>query len=209
MHIDHFLAFAFTAFLLNLTPGNDMLFVLARSISQGTKAGIISSFGIMAGCTFHMIAAVAGLSVIISKSAIAFEIIKYIGACYLIFLGIQSILAKREKLGAADGFLKSSYRKIFLQGLLTNVLNPKVALFFLAFLPQFINLHAGNVTLQILFLGIWFTMGGTMVNIIVSVLIGKFGSWLASSPAFIQWQKRITGCILITLGIKMAAGTRK
>ncbi|MBS1915794.1 MAG: LysE family translocator [Bacteroidetes bacterium] len=201
--------FALTALLLNLTPGNDMLFVIARSSSQGSKAGIISAFGIMAGCAVHMFAAVAGLSAIIASSAVAFSIIKYIGAAYLVYLGIQSILDKTNKLNVHRSIQKTSYKKIFWQAVVTNVLNPKVALFFLAFLPQFINTKSGNATLQILFLGVWFNIGGTLVNIAVALLFGRIGKWLGHSNKFVQWQKKITGGILIALGIKVALSSRK
>ena len=209
MIVEHFWVFAFTALLLNLTPGNDMLYVMARSTSQGSKAGIISSLGVMAGCMVHMIAAVAGLSAIIAKSATAFDIIKYIGAAYLIYLGVQSLLDKNNSLKINPAVPKLSFRKIFWQGVITNVLNPKVALFFLAFLPQFINVKEGNPAMQILFLGIWFNIGGTIVNIVVSLLFGKIGHWLGKSQGFIQWQKKITGGILIALGIKVALSSRK
>jgi threonine/homoserine/homoserine lactone efflux protein len=209
MITEHFWVFAVTALLLNLTPGNDMLFVMARSTSQGSKAGIISSLGIMAGCMVHMIAAVAGLSAIIAKSATAFDIIKYSGAAYLIYLGVQSLLDKSKSFKIGVALPELSSRKIFLQGVLTNVLNPKVALFFLAFLPQFINVSNGNTAMQILFLGVWFNIGGTLVNIIVALLFGKIGRWLGKSSNFIQWQKKITGGILIALGIKVALSARK
>ncbi|HXB46086.1 MAG TPA: LysE family translocator [Puia sp.] len=205
----HFWVFAFTALLLNLTPGNDMLYVMARSTSQGSKAGIVSSLGVMAGCMVHMVAAAAGLSAIIAKSATAFDIIKYIGAAYLIYLGVQSLLEKKNSLKINFAMPKLSYQKIFWQGVITNVLNPKVALFFLAFLPQFINVREGNYVIQILFLGIWFDVGGTIVNIIVSLLFGKIGKWMQKSSSFIQWQKRITGSILIALGIKVALSSPK
>lgn len=209
MIIENFWLFAVTALLLNLTPGNDMLYVAARSTSQGSKAGIISSLGIMAGCMVHIIAAMFGLSALIAKSAIAFDIIKYIGAAYLIYLGIRSIISKRKKLHIDTSIQKHSLKNIFWQGVLTNVLNPKVALFFLAFLPQFINLNAANAASQILFLGTWFNVGGTLVNILVSLLFGKIGVWLSNSPGFIQWQERITGTILIALGIKVALGSKQ
>ena len=205
---DNFWLFALTALLLNLTPGNDMLFVIARSSSQGSRAGIISSLGIMVGCMIHMIAAVAGLSAIIAKSAVAFTIIKYAGAGYLIYLGIRSFLDKSQ-LHIETSVQKKSFEKIFWQGVITNVLNPKVALFFLAFLPQFINTKSGNATSQILFLGLWFNIGGTLVNVIVALLFGKIGKWLSRSGKFVQWQKRITGSILIALGIKVALSSRK
>lgn len=209
MIVENFWVFALTGLLLNLTPGNDMLYVIARSSGQGTKAGIISALGIGAGCVIHILAAVIGLSALIAQSATAFDIIKYIGAAYLIYLGLKSILSKKHSV-AIDTKLKTlSYRKIFWQGFITNVLNPKVALFFLAFLPQFINIHKGNTSLQILFLGTWFDVVGTLVNVVVAVLFGKIGAWLSKSPKFIQWQERITGTILIALGIKVALSSKK
>ena len=209
MIIENFWLFALAALLLNITPGNDMLFVIARSSSQGSRAGIISALGIMVGCMVHMIAAVAGLSAIIAQSAFAFSIIKYIGAAYLIYLGIRSILDKTRSFQFDSPVQKTSCQKIFCQGVITNVLNPKVALFFLAFLPQFINTHSGNTTVQILFLGVWFNIGGTVINIIVALLFGKIGKWLSRSANFVQWQKKITGAILIALGIKVALSSRK
>ena len=209
MGIENFWVFALAALLLNLTPGNDMLYVAARSATQGIKAGIISSMGIFVGCLVHVIAAVIGLSAIIAQSAIAFNIIKYRGAAYLVYLGIRSVLSKRKSLNLQKRIQPLSYDKIFWQGVITNVLNPKVALFFLAFLPQFINIHSENTHWQILFLGIWFDVGGTLVNIVVAVLFGKVGNWLSRSPRFVQWQERITGAMLIGLGIKVALSSRK
>ena len=207
--IDNFWVFALTGLLLNLTPGNDMMYIIARSSGQGTKAGIVSALGIGAGCIVHIMAAVVGLSALIAQSAIAFDIIKYIGAAYLIYLGIRSLLTKKKALTIDKDLQQLSYPKIFWQGVLTNVLNPKVALFFLAFLPQFINIHKGDTSLQILFLGVWFDIVGTVVNILVALLFGKIGAWLSKSPAFVQWQERITGIILIGLGIKVALGSKK
>ena len=204
MAIEHFWVFALAALLLNLTPGNDMLYVAARSTSQGIKAGIISSLGIMAGCMVHILAAVIGLSAIIAQSALAFNIIKYVGAAYLVYLGIRSIISRKKTFEVKNKMQQQSYTRIFWQGVLTNVLNPKVALFFLAFLPQFINVESKHTALQILFLGTWFNVGGTLVNIIVAILFGKIGTWLSQSPRFIQWQERITGAMLIALGIKVA-----
>ena len=207
--IDNFWVFALTGLLLNLTPGNDMMYIIARSSGQGTKAGIVSALGIGAGCIVHIMAAVVGLSALIAQSAIAFDIIKYIGAAYLIYLGIRSLLTKKKALTIDKDLQQLSYPKIFWQGVLTNVLNPKVALFFLAFLPQFINIHKGDTSLQILFLGLWFDIVGTIVNILVALLFGKIGAWLSKSPAFVQWLERITGIILIGLGIKVAIGSKK
>jgi len=209
MGIENFWVFALTALLLNLTPGNDMLYVAARSTSQGSKTGIVSSLGIMLGCMVHIIAAMAGLSAIIAKSALAFAIIKYVGAAYLIYLGVSALLSKRKTIQVDTSIKKRSLNNIFWQGVLTNVLNPKVALFFLAFLPQFINVRQSNTAWQILFLGTWFNVGGTLVNIFVSLLFGRVGKWLSNSPTFIQWQERVTGAILIALGIKVALSSKK
>jgi len=204
MAIEHFWVFALAALLLNLTPGNDMLYVAARSTSQGIKAGIISSLGIMAGCMVHILAAVIGLSAIIAQSALAFNIIKYVGAAYLVYLGIRSIISRKKTFEVKNKMQQQSYTRIFWQGVITNVLNPKVALFFLAFLPQFINVESKHTALQILFLGTWFNVGGTLINILVAILFGKIGTWLSHSPRFIQWQERITCAMLIALGIKVA-----
>lgn len=204
MDVQNFWVFALTALLLNLTPGNDMIYVASRSTGQGVKAGIVSALGIMGGWFVHMLAAVAGLSAIISQSAMAFDIIKYIGAAYLIYLGIRALISKKRTLtirGTSDAL---SYRKIFWQGVVTNLLNPKVALFFLAFLPQFLVIDSTGTYLQILFLGTWFNVSGTIVNILVAILFGNISRWLSSSPRFIQWQERITGMLLIGLGVNVA-----
>ena len=207
--LSDFLLFAFASLLLNITPGNDMLYVATRSTSQGIKAGIVSAFGIAAGCIVHLLAAVVGLSAIIANSAIAFDIIKYAGAAYLVYLGIRSFLSKQNKFSISHTVDKKSLPKLFWQGVLTNVLNPKVALFFLAFLPQFIHPGQGNTALQILLLGIWFNFSGTIVNIIVALLFGKLGNWLADKQVFIKWQNKLTGLLLIGLGIKVALSSRK
>lgn len=209
MTVENFWMFALTGLLLNLTPGNDMLYVIARSSGQGTKAGVVSALGIGAGCIIHIFAAVIGLSALIAQSATAFDIIKYVGAAYLIYLGVKSVLSKKHSVKIDQDLKKLSYKKIFWQGFVTNVLNPKVALFFLAFLPQFINIHKGNTSLQILFLGTWFDFVGTIVNVLVALLFGKIGAWLSKSPTFIQWQERITGTILIALGIKVALSSKR
>jgi len=209
MIVDNFWMFALTGLLLNLTPGNDMVYVMARGSGQGTKAGVISAIGIGAGCIVHILAAVIGLSALVAQSATAFDIIKYLGAAYLVYLGAKSLFSKEHSIKIEQNLKRLSYKKIFWQGFITNVLNPKVALFFLAFLPQFVNINKGNTSMQILFLGTWFDLVGTIVNVLVAVLFGKMGVWLSKSPTFIQCQQRITGTILITLGIKVAFGSNK
>jgi Putative threonine efflux protein len=207
--IENFWLFAATAFLLNITPGNDMLFVIARSSSLGVRAGVMASLGIMAGCMIHILAAVVGLSALIAESALSFNIIKFIGAGYLIYLGIKGLVTSNKINDQKVEKKTISGKRLFLQGALTNILNPKVALFFLAFLPQFINVHRGNVTLSILFLGIWFNMGGKIVNILVAILFGRIGKLVSTSPGFIYWMGKFTGFILLGLGVKVAIATKK
>lgn len=208
--IHDFWVFALASLILNITPGNDMLYVASRSTGQGIKAGIVSSLGIMAGCLVHVLAAVAGLSAIIAGSAIAFNVIKYIGAAYLVYLGVRALLSRKGSSFQPDGKLpRLSYKKLFVQGMITNVLNPKVALFFLAFLPQFIDAGAARAQWQILFLGTWFDAGGTLVNILVAILFGKMGNWLTRSPRFLKVQEKITGMLLVGLGIKVALTAKK
>ncbi len=207
--VNDFLLFAFASLALNITPGNDMLYVATRSTSQGVKAGIVSALGIAGGCIVHLLAAVIGLSAIVANSAIAFDIIKYLGAAYLIYLGVKSFLSQQNKFSINEKIEKGSLSKVFWQGVATNVLNPKVALFFLAFLPQFIHPEKGNAAIQILLLGLWFNISGTIVNIIVAMLFGKLGNWLADKQTFIKWQNKITGALLVGLGIKVALSSRK
>lgn len=207
--IENFWVFALTGLLLNLTPGNDMLYVIARSSGQGSRAGVISSLGIGAGCIAHIIAAVVGLSALLAQSALAFYMIKYAGAAYLVYLGLRAFFNKKQSIAVDRNLQSLSYTKIFWQGVVTNILNPKVALFFLAFLPQFVDIRQGNTWLQILFLGAWFDVVGTLVNVLVALLFGKIGSWLSGSPGFVRWQERITGIVLIGLGIKLALSSKK
>jgi threonine/homoserine/homoserine lactone efflux protein len=201
--INSFLLFAFASLMLNITPGSDMLYVATRSTGQGVKAGVISSLGIMAGCFVHIIAAVAGLSFILRESAIAFSVVKYLGAGYLIYLGIRSFVSKSNVFAISKADLASN-KKIFVQGAITNILNPKVALFFLAFLPQFISVSSENASMMILMLGIWFNISGALVNVGVAFIFGKMGNWMSRQQWFTTWQHKLTGAVLFFLGIKIA-----
>ncbi len=209
MTTSNFLFFAFASFMLNITPGADMLYVATRSTSQGVKAGIVSALGIMCGCIVHLLAAVVGLSAVIASSAWAFSIIKYAGAIYLIYLGVKSFFSKQNVFELNKTVTALPLIRIFRQGVITNVLNPKVALFFLAFLPQFIHTGTVSVQGQILLLGSWFNISGTIVNILVALLFGRMGNWLARKEWFIQWQHTLTGLLLFGLGIKVALQSRK
>ena len=201
--------FFVASLLLNLTPGNDMLYVASRSVSQGIRAGVVSSLGIFVGCFVHIFAAVLGLSIIIAKSAALFQLIKYAGAAYLIYLGIKSLVSKPNTDAATVQPVKANYWKLFKQGILTNALNPKVAIFFLSFLPQFIYPASPYFKVQLFTLGLWFAVQGTLVLIIVACILGKTKDFFKQNPRVWLIQEKITGLILVALGIKIALFTKK
>ena len=208
-HIQNLYLFFIASLLLNLTPGNDMIYVASRSVTQGVKAGIISALGIFFGCFVHILAAVLGLSLILAKSVVAFEVIKFIGAGYLIYLGIKALITKAD-FDKQDRKLPHLNKwKLLKQGMITNALNPKVALFFLSFLPQFIQAGSSLYKMQLLFLGVWFAVQGTFVLIMVALLLGRAKNFLKNNRRFWKIQERITGVVLIGLGIKVAFSSRK
>ena len=202
-----FLVFAFATLMLNLTPGSDMIYVATRSTSQGIQAGIVSALGIAGGCVVHTLAAVLGLSVLIAESALAFNIVKYLGVAYLCYLGIMALLTT-SNLSSSSTVETIPLKKLFWQGVYTNVLNPKVALFFLAFLPQFSDPHSPDFKWQVLGLGIWFNFSGTVVNCLVAVLFGKAGSYLNQLPNFARIQNKVTGVMMLGLGAYLALAKR-
>jgi RhtB (resistance to homoserine/threonine) family protein len=201
--IENFYLFLTVSILINLSPGPDMIYTAARSLSQGTKAGIFSALGIFTGCLFHITAAVFGLSTIIEESVLLFSIIKYAGAAYLIYLGIRALLNRKKSGNEITSLPPMTGRKIFIQGMLTNILNPKVAIFFLSFLPQFIDPQSHYLKEQIAFLGLWFDVQGACILIIVAAITGLSRNFLQKRPGFWRWQEKITGMILVGLGIKM------
>jgi RhtB (resistance to homoserine/threonine) family protein len=201
--IEHFYLFLSVSILINISPGPDMLYTAARSLSQGTKAGILSTLGIFTGCLFHIAAAVFGLSKIIQESILLFSIIKYAGAAYLIYLGLKSFIKRKKKETGITKLQPMTYQKIFLQGMITNLLNPKVAIFFLSFLPQFIDPQSHYVKEQIAFLGLWFNVQGCIILATVATVTGFFRHLLLHNKTFWNWQEKITGAILVGLGIRM------
>jgi threonine/homoserine/homoserine lactone efflux protein len=197
-----FIAFLVAALMLNIAPGPDMLYVIGRSVGQGRKAGVVSALGIFAGCWVHIFAAAVGIAALLRSSPMAFNVVRYAGAGYLLYLGFK-IIARGNQLNAQE-FRPEKLSDIFRQGVITNVLNPKVAVFFLAFLPQFINAHRGSIALQIVLLGLIFNLGGTLVNLAVAQAGGTVGELLRRSPRFARMQKWATGLVLIGLGAKLA-----
>ena len=197
-----FLTFLVAALALNLAPGPDMLYVIGRSVGQGRRAGIVSSLGVFVGCWVHILAAAFGIAALLRSSPVAFNAVRYAGAAYLIYLGIR-MLAQKTNL-ASQQVKTESLGAIFRQGVITNVLNPKVAIFFLAFLPQFIDAHRGSVALQIVLLGLIFNVGGTLVNLAVAYAGGTLGELLRRNQAIARLQRQFTGLIFVGLGLRLA-----
>src|SRR5687767_1213710 len=202
------LLFMTAALALNVTPGPDMLYVVARSVGEGRAAGIISSFGIAAGAIVHTLAVALGLAGLLRAVPLAFEIVKWVGAGYLIWLGVRAL---RTRAGPADhvAVTPASKRTVFAQGMLTNLLNPKVALFFLAFLPQFVDPERGPVALQIISLGLLFNISGTLVNCLVAVLASGAGTWSRRQFGESAVLRRATGVLFIGLGVRLALLERR
>ena len=202
--LQNFLLFAFASLMLNITPGQDMLYVASRSVGQGAKAGIVSALGVCTGCLVHIAAAVFGISALLAQSSVAFNIVKWAGGLYLIYIGIQALRSRGGQFKLKKEDSEIPLRALFRQGFVTNVLNPKVAIFFLAFLPQFIQPEQGNVPVQILLLGLWFNFSGMAVLLLVALLFGRLGNWLSQYPGFVRWQEKFTGAVLLYLGLRLA-----
>ena len=204
----HFLVFLGAAILLAVAPGPGMLYVLARSLAGGRREGLLSALGTFCGGLVHVIAAAAGISIILAKSAAAFAIVKYLGAAYLCFLGIRMILdARKDQLISLAGLQHG--RSPFWQGVMTEVLNPKTALFFLSFIPQFVNREAGHVFLQFILLGAISVTLNTTADVIVALLAGPLGQHIRESARFRQRQRTLTGAVMIGLGAYLAFGESK
>lgn len=200
--------FLIASLLLNITPGPDMLYVVARSMEQGWRAGIVSALGIGAGIFVHIFAVAAGLSTLLVSLPLGYEVVKYVGALYLIYLGVRVILSKETPLGTSEAG-RAGLWAVFRQGVITNVLNPKVALFFLAFLPQFVDESRGPVPVQVIFLGILFNFSGTLVNMGVAWVSGSVGNKLKGRPSFSRAQRWLTGGVFIALAVRLVLLDKK
>ena len=205
--VNSLLFFMTATVTLNVTPGPDMLYVIARSVGQGRAAGVASALGITAGCFVHLLAVTFGLASLMKEVPTAYEVVKFTGAAYLIYLGVRTLTSRRQK-QIATSIREARLRTIFTQGVITNVLNPKVALFFLAFLPQFVR-RENNVAAQIIFLGILFNTSGTLVNITVALVASymriQFKTRTRDS-SILRW---LTGGIFIGLGVRLALLQRR
>jgi RhtB (resistance to homoserine/threonine) family protein len=204
----HLLLFIAAGWLLNLTPGPDVLYIVTNSLRSGAKAGLVAGLGITAGCFVHIFAAALGVSALLATSATAFTVLKYLGAAYLLWIGIKILLSKTPQqqpdlvAAAANGPAKT-LRSIFTGGFVTNVLNPKVALFFLAFVPQFIAPEAQNKALAFVLLGVLFNVNAIPVNSGWALA----AAWMARSNSVqrgMHWLDRIAACMFIGFGVKLA-----
>jgi threonine/homoserine/homoserine lactone efflux protein len=216
-----FILFLTAALLLAIAPGPGMLYVLARSLAGGKREGVLSAFGTFLGGMVHVLAAALGISIILAKSAAAFATVKYVGAAYLCFLGARMILDSRKEDARKEDARKDSValdatiaaprtvRNPLWQGVATEVLNPKTALFFLSFIPQFVDRSGGHVFLQFVALGTISVMLNTSADLIVIAMAGPLGEKIRSSATFRRRQRTVTGAIMIGLGTYLATSESK
>lgn len=188
--------------LFIMTPGMDTLFVLNSSICASRKVGIYAALGVNAGILVHTFFAAFGLTILLAKSAMAFMIIKYLGAAYLIFIGIKALIQRHKNIDI-QGYEMNELQS-FNRGLITNVLNPKVALFFLSFFPQFVNHTTIDSAIPFLILGFTYVILGIVWYISLVIFVGVFSQKLKNQPAFQKYMNRISGFIFVLMGVKVA-----
>ena len=204
------LLFIVSGLLLNITPGPDTLYIVGRSSIQGVRAGAIAALGIGAGTLVHITGAALGLSAVLSASATAFTVLKWAGGAYLVYVGVSLLRAHSPSPDppARSVLAPARLSRVFLQGFLTNVLNPKVALFFVAFLPQFVAPDSDSKALAFLLLGAIFNVNGTLWNLLVAWLAARAAGSLRRSVAMSRWFNRCVGAVFVYLGIRLAFAVR-
>jgi threonine/homoserine/homoserine lactone efflux protein len=189
---------------LIVTPGPDMIYVVTRGVAQGRRAALVSACGVGSGLAVHTSFAAIGLSALLAQSALAFSVVKYAGAAYLIYLGVMTLLSKERFTISGESRQRAGLGRVFFQGVASNVLNPKVALFFLAFLPQFVRPDDGSAVVQMLVLGGVFAMFGLLFLAFVAHYAGSLGERLGGSPRFASALRWLSGSILVGLGLRLA-----
>lgn len=209
MGIEHVGLFIAAGWLLNLTPGPDVLYIVSSALRSGVRAGVVASLGITAGCFVHIVAAAVGVSAVLMASSAAFEVLKWGGAAYLLYTGVRLLLSRHISdmslgVAVAGATAPMRLRDVFFKGFLTNVLNPKVAIFFLAFVPQFIAPDAPHKALAFAVLGVLFNVNAIPINLGYAFLAG----WLAQRSGAVQrgmhWLDRVAGALFVGFGIKLA-----
>lgn len=210
--ITHFGFFVLAVFLLNVTPGPDTAYIVGRSVAQGRGAGLMSAFGISAGCCVHALACAFGLTALLAASAAAFTVIKLVGAAYLIYLGVRMLFAKQATApsgaAAAQAAAAKPLRQLFMQGFWTNVLNPKVVLFFVSFFPQFVSADSPHKALAFLTLGAVFVVMSTIWTSLVAWVAGSVTQRFAGKPGVKKWLDRTVGSAFVGLGLRLATSQR-
>src|ERR1700730_8147411 len=192
--------------ILVVTPGPNTLYIIARSVQGGYRAGVVSCLGILLGTLLHVAAAAIGLTALLASSALVFSAIKYAGAAYLIWIGLKTLLTHQRSESLPE-MRRRGFGSAFYQGLLVNLLNPKTALFFLAFLPQFVDTSRGRVTLQIILLGAMLAFLGTASDCIYALAAGGFGSWLRGNLRRLKSLRYVAGSVYLGLGLATAMKT--
>jgi threonine/homoserine/homoserine lactone efflux protein len=202
------LVVALASLALVVIPGPAVIYILTRSVSQGREAGLVSAVGVNLGSSVHVVAAVAGLTVLLASSATAFMAVKWAGVAYLAWIGVRTLMKKDEDF-AQPQVKPAALRKIFIQGFLVNMLNPKVAIFFLAFLPQFVDPNSSNATTQTLVLGMTLVSIGMVTDSLYALAGGSVGDVLRRRPTLARTTRLISGSIYIALaGIAAITGTK-
>jgi threonine/homoserine/homoserine lactone efflux protein len=202
--------FVSATLVLLLVPGPAVLYIFARSVEQGRSAGLVSILGIHTATLLHVVAAGVGLSALLASSALAFSVVKYVGAAYLIWLGLKKLFGQSAIPDVERGLPTRGRMRIFREGFIVNLLNPKTALFFLAFLPQFVEVGRGHVATQIAFLGILYTAIGVLTDGTYALAAGTAGNWLKRSPVYLKAERWVSGFVYIGLGLTAAfAGNQK
>ena len=204
--LHYWLVFFTAAVALNVSPGPDLIYILSRTIAQGVKVGLASAAGVCSGAIFHVLAAAFGLSAILAASATAFTVVKYVGAAYLIYLGVQALKSKGSTLefAAQKESVTVTPWQAFRQGVLVDVLNPKAAIFFMAFLPQFVRPEHGNSSIQLVVLGLLVILVAIIIESLFVLAAARSTHFFRRNPKASVWLDRILGTIFVSLGIRLA-----
>jgi len=208
IELSQVLIFIGTSFLLCLAPGPDNIYVLTQGMTKSKKAAIVTTLGLCSGLIIHTSAAALGISVIFKTSELAFNIVKYVGAAYLLYIAYQAFKYRNEALDLSVQNSSSQLKKLFIKGFFMNILNPKVSIFFLAFLPQFVNTQTGNVPMQMITLGIIFMITTVIVFSSIGIAANVLSSRLQSNPKIVKYMNIMTSTVLVGLGIKLALSQR-
>ena len=197
------IVFLIASILVVLSPGQDMVLVMSRGIAQGARAGVVTAAGVSTGLLGHTVLAALGLGAILQSSELAFTAMKYAGAAYLLFLGVKAFVTPPIELGGPKS-TSGALRTPFFQGAISNLSNPKVAIFYFAYLPQFVTAESARPTETLLVLGVAFALITFLVKVPIGYVAGTFSGWLQVRPTVQNWLNRVSGSVLVGLGVQLA-----